>query len=96
MNAINYLVDNVIKTVLDISEIERNTKISILLKLNRVSMFWFDTLNLSNGLIFLFLFSSMVKARVKSDTRVNSNAIGNEKREVNISGLRGHDTSHLY
>jgi hypothetical protein len=60
MNTINYIAYNATETVLDLVDLEQSTKILILLQINRVSMFWFDTLNLSNGIIFLLLFKSMV------------------------------------
>jgi hypothetical protein len=65
MNTFSYLVYNVIETVLDEIDINSDQNELFLLQINRFSMFWFDTLNLSNGIIFVLLFRSMVLARGK-------------------------------
>jgi hypothetical protein len=66
MNTFSVIVYNVCETVLSIVDINSDKKSLLLLELNRFSMFWFDTLNLSNGIIFVLLFRSMVQARGKN------------------------------
>jgi hypothetical protein len=66
MNTISYVSYNVCETVLSFSNIKSEEKSLYLLDLNRFSMFWFDTLNLSNGIIFVLLFRSMILARGKN------------------------------
>lgn len=65
MNTFSYVVYNVSETFLDMIDINSDENALFLLQINRFSMFWFDTLNLSNGIIFVLLFRSMVLARGK-------------------------------
>jgi hypothetical protein len=66
MNTFSYVAYNVSETFLDVIDINSDKNALFLLQINRFSMFWFDTLNLSNGIIFVLLFRSMVLARGKN------------------------------
>ncbi len=67
-----------------------------MLKVNRFSMFWFDTLNLSNGIIFLMLFRSMIKVRVKQYREINSKTVGEDRQsDKDVSVVMTIDTANI-
>ncbi len=59
----------------------------IYLRLNKLSMFWFDTLNLSNAICFLMIFRSMILQRDKIQFAVRKALLS----EKNLD----HDTAKL-
>ena len=61
VNAFNYVVFNIMDIVL--LSIDDGTYLEDLTTFTRpFAMFWFDTLNLTNGICFLKLFESMAKS----------------------------------
>ncbi len=70
-----------------------------MLIVNRLSMFWFDTLNLSNGIIFLILFRSMIKVRGRKYREINSKTVGqdrkSEKDEIVLMTIGTSDINHI-
>lgn len=68
-----------------------------MLKVNIFSMFWFDTLNLSNGIIFLMLFRSMIKVRVKKYRKINSKTVGEDRQsDRDVSVMMTTETANIY
>jgi hypothetical protein len=61
INTLNYLFGYVYVILLEANEYNNKTVLQILQLISRFSVFWTDTLNLSNALIFLLLFRSMIK-----------------------------------
>ena len=64
INAINYLAFNAIEVVL-LCINKDNIYDSFKTYSDPFAMFWFDTLNLTNGICFLKLFESIAKRQLK-------------------------------
>lgn len=61
INALNYVVFNIMDIVLMLSKESVQTKQFFDTFIKPFAMFWFDTLNLTNGLCFLKLFEAMAR-----------------------------------
>ncbi len=72
MNTLNYLGYNIIEMYIEVTNPEFRDD-PIMKLWDTISLFWFDILNLTNGICFLMLFRSMANSKRKKKEGYLSN-----------------------
>ena len=70
LNSLNFFSYNIVELILELKHEYTDSKESGLLRIwNTISLFWYDLLNFTNGICFLFVFRSIALSTRKRKTR---------------------------
>ena len=70
LNSLNFFSYNIVELILELKNEYKDSKESGLLRIwNTISLFWYDLLNFTNGICFLFVFRSIALSTRKRKTK---------------------------